>query len=520
MTSQDVFAIVRGVIAGDVGPPPQRHAVWWRAVAGVVATAALLTAFHLWSYGDCLRAFLHFDDFWLLATAAHIHLHSPLDIVQIFRPTHGFMLYRPLSIVLYFYLLKVFVGYDPASYHAAQLAFHVLNGVLVYAIAHRLLSSRLRAIACALVYAFAPGHAIAVYWNALFTITGTACYYFIALWMWLRLERPRRVPVTLLLFIVALLAGEHALSLPLVLTLAAVLLPAQVQWRRVLREQAAFYAVSGVYIAAKLYYFRYLLPITYPNPAELQFVRAAYAMTLDPVALLRNLGHYVGFAINATYALAENDSWALILGVAVLGIATLSTACVLTGRWTAQPLRAAVFGLDAFIVTLGPVLVLRGHLNSYYVGISSLGMALAVIGFASALPRGSAVLITFIVASLLAVHVTSTVYQVKRSQEFAFFDQFSTAAERWLYSMYLATAAQPTDVVVLPRDWLTTWVFDTAESHRLFMCATYAVRTTTTIDAERPAKGQVILPQAIGPVRPPASRDWMRDGCERKAASP
>src|SRR5262249_11015091 len=153
------------------------------------------------------------------------------DVAQLFVPTHGFLFYRPLSTVTYFHVLHALFGTDPVGFHAVHLAFHVGNALLVYALAAQLLGEPWLAFAAALVYATAPGHALAAYWIALFTVTGTAFFYYLGLWVWLRTGDRWRVPLTLTLFIAALLSSEHAVSFPLVLTLSALLLE-RPRWRR------------------------------------------------------------------------------------------------------------------------------------------------------------------------------------------------------------------------------------------------------------------------------------------------
>jgi hypothetical protein len=66
-------------------------------------------------------------------------------------------------------MLHRLFGTDPGVFHAVHLDFHLANAVLVYAIVTRLLFSSPLAVAVALVYAAAPGHAYAAYWIGLFT---------------------------------------------------------------------------------------------------------------------------------------------------------------------------------------------------------------------------------------------------------------------------------------------------------------------------------------------------------------
>ena len=409
---------------------------------------------------------------------------------------------------MYFYALRQFFGLDPALYHATQIAFHVANALLVYGIASRLFSSRRRALAAAFVYATAPGHALAACWIALFTMTGTAFFFFLALCTWLRFDGRWRVPVTLLLFAVALLASEHALSFPIVLTLASLLLTPRNNWRHMAREQAGFYLIALVYVGAKLYYLRYIMPHTSP------FAGIAYGISLNPRSLLSHIGLYLRYGLDALYSVESEAAPALLGGIVATLVAVIATLYAVFGRLTSSSLRVATFGLDVFIVTLGPVLVLQGHQQSYYVGISALGLALLLIGLASALPRLSVLAPCALAAALLLVHIFSTATAVRQSPGFLIFNAASESAAGWLHAM--ANIGDPAvDEVVLPKESMTDWLI-AYDAHKVFLCARYRLRTSSNVAAEPPAAGRVIL-QSRAPRSEPPSRErswaWLRRPC-------
>src|SRR5262245_56441909 len=168
----------------DLGRPASRG----RATVWLLVAIAAMAAFFLGSYRDALGTFFYLDDYWVLAKGAQIAVRSPLDVAHFFVPTQGFFFYRPVSTVMYFHVLHALFGTDPFGFHAVHLGAHVVNGLLVYAVADRLFFSRPLALATALVYAAAPGHAFAAYWVALFTVTGTALFYFLGLWVWLAVD--------------------------------------------------------------------------------------------------------------------------------------------------------------------------------------------------------------------------------------------------------------------------------------------------------------------------------------------
>jgi hypothetical protein len=485
----------RSTAYGDLDTVRKRSLGW--SLASGVATLAALSALFFWSSRDCLRSFFHFDDFWVLAAAHRVHIDGPWDLLQIFRPIHGLILYRPLSTVGYFYALRQIFGYNPVAYHAAQIAFHVLNGMLVYLIADRLFfGSRLQAAATALIYATAPGHALATCWNALFTMTGAAFFYFAALLAWVGWDRRGRLPATIVLFVLALLCSEHGVSLPLALTLASVLLLGHSGWR-LLRELAPFYLLATGYAATKLYYVAFRLSDAFPDPMQRAVVQKGYAISLAPLPVLNHLGHYLSFALDALYALPIGEVAATVLGAAFLLSTIGVTVAAALRRWRGRLARIVAFGMGLFIVGLGPVLVLENHLYSYYVGIAAAGMALALVAVASMVPRVPRVAVVALLGLVLAVHFGVTANSVRGSEEFRFFRSFTRAATQWLYT--LATYAEPgtVDEVIVPGDALTNMVFEVGRAHEIFLCAPYTVRTVQSPETEPSAPRRLIVSRPV-----------------------
>jgi hypothetical protein len=65
----------------------------WESLA-VVAAAVALSAYCIGRYRDAVLSFFFLDDFWLLRDVSGLHWTGPLDVAQVFRPTHaGFKLW-------------------------------------------------------------------------------------------------------------------------------------------------------------------------------------------------------------------------------------------------------------------------------------------------------------------------------------------------------------------------------------------------------------------------------------------
>ncbi len=502
---------------------PPSSSVWRDIIAGSLVALALVS-FHLASYGDGLHTFFYLDDFWVMEMASRVHIRWPWDVVQLFVPSHlGFLLYRPLSTVTYFFALRETVGYVPTGYHAVQLGFHVVNAVLVYALARRLTLPRGAAAATSLIYAAAPGHALATRWVALFTVTGTACLYFLTLRVWLQRGWRWRVPVTWGLCVLAVLASELAVTLPVALLLTDVLLDGERDLWALARRHIPILLPIVAYVAVKAYLFQYLLP---GSPRRAGFegsLQAAYGITLDPTAIVRHLGHYLGWSVPFAYgvnlpalvtAVPAQQAWALRLGYLVLALTATTTGWAWLRPRAHPTLRLAAFGLALFVLTLAPVIVLRDHLFSFYVSVAAFGLALALVTGVRALPWIGDAAPLLLAAAVLVTHARWTMTAVRTERLASMYQAYSEEAVQWLWAIQLATADAAVDEVVVPRTGVTVNMFERSEAHRLFLCGRYRVRISDDLDGEPRPPGTIVLPR---PTRVPddtrRSWAWLRQAC-------
>jgi hypothetical protein len=86
--------------------------------------------------------------------------------LQALLPTTDFQFYRPLSILYIWFFLRTDGSVAIEYLHALQVGWHLLNVVLVYAIARRLLMSQWAAVAAAALFASYPFLYQAVAWAA------------------------------------------------------------------------------------------------------------------------------------------------------------------------------------------------------------------------------------------------------------------------------------------------------------------------------------------------------------------
>jgi hypothetical protein len=481
-----------------------------RRAAWAVAAALVLVGVYALVHGDCVDTFFYLDDFPIMGQASEIR--SLADAPRMLVPPTSFILYRPLGNVGYFVFLRALFGHDALGYHLAHLGFHVANAFLVYLIGVRLLRRRPAALAGAVVYATTPGLTLGACWIATWTMTGTALFYLLALLAWLgRDEAPWRRVATFACFVLALASSEHGLTLPLTLTAAGLLVDPPRPWRRLARELAPFYVVAAVYAGAKLFYVVFLFPRLDPDVQT--FIRWAYGVTFNPVAMLRHVGQYLGYSVSFVYPLAFAERSALVVGIAVVAI-VIGTTVLALRRPAAPRLRATAFGLVLFAIALGPVMVLRDHLFSYYVGTAAAGAALAL---AAVLPAGGALraLAPVIVGvAALTVALTASRPRMRATGEFGMYSGYARQAASWLYT--LTQAAPGVREFVVPHEGVPHWVFNYGRAHKLLLCADYDVVTAKDLDAVAPAPGRVVVREPLPlphPDDPPRRWPWLPRRC-------
>ena len=486
-------------------PAGGRQLVLW-----TLLTALALIAFHWLAYGDFTAAFFSFDDFAVLGLVDGIRLERPADLLRFLQPQYNFALYRPLTVTTYYWVQWAVWGIDPAPWMSTHLAFHVTNGVLAFACARRLLGSDAAALAAALLYASAPGHTLAARWLAYFTITGTvtACFATVALWLY---GRGRwRLPATLAAFVLAIGCSEHAVTVPFVLTLVAVLGEGRRDWLRLVRELAPFYAVGGAYVAAKLVFLAVIFPRTQPIAAAVH--ARAYHLAFEPTVVLETIGRYLTGAIAPLLPLDPSVGGYRALGAAVLALALLTSATALRAR-APRTLGLVACGLAVFVVALGPVLLLPEHVSLSYVGIAALGVALAITAAVRALPYGDALAVA--VALALATYDVRTASPLARTaQDFRTIEGSSLDAVAWIATLERVADTRP-DVreVLVPSNPNTRRLFGV--SHRLFACTPFTVRPVDRLPREAP--GRLVLPKSDPAPRGRRGWGWLIRECPRDA---
>lgn len=431
----------------------------------------MLLAYQAAAHGIFVGRFFALDDFWVLHDVAAVR-----GVGDVFAPSHGWLHYRPLTTVAYFGVQRALWGLDPTGWQVVHLLAQALAGLLVWAIARRLLGRDAPALACALFYAAAPGHTVTARWLAYFTMTGAALVVFVGLWLWLRVAPRRRGAVALATTALGLLASEHAVVLPPLLTLLAVLVEPRAQLRASLRALRLPWLLVVAATAGKLWWGHVVLPAQQPMVASLFWEH--YGLDFDPATTLESLGRYARVAATALWPWSPEAPALRTLGAVVLGLAAALGGFVLARPASGRPVRVAAFGLGTFVVGIAPVLFLPEHFASAYVGIAALGLALAAAAPLAALPGALATPVPLAVALLVVAYEGRFVLPAMiLGPEVRGIEGSARDAAGWLRAIDAAAAGRPeVREVVIPENWANHLTFELGAAHRLFLCAPYRVR--------------------------------------------
>ncbi len=186
--------------------------------------------------------------------------------------------YRPLLTIVYALEYRVF-GLYPMGYHMVNLLFHIMNTIIVYLVADRLLKNRKYAFIAALLFAFHPEHTESVTWIS--GLTDVLCLFFLGLTFYIHTwidEKPyfyKRLGGSLLagiLFFAALLCKEAAIAFPLLIIGYELMIARRTNYP-VITLYASF---TVLYLVMRLYVLGSLIPITtHPELTTIQIAMNA-----------------------------------------------------------------------------------------------------------------------------------------------------------------------------------------------------------------------------------------------------
>lgn len=188
-----------------------------------VFSVLFLAAVVLSIYASSFSTGFFADDYNFLRPAAQLDL--PQYLAHYFDPRVQVLWYRPLQGMLVLVEWWLF-GADATGYHVVQILIHIVNCLLLWALVARVSKQEHLGFLAAMFYATFPVYALAINWinipDPIMTL-----FYLSGVWFWLNYlnhPTPRDYVYTMVMFVIALLLKQMALTLPAILFLIDLLI--------------------------------------------------------------------------------------------------------------------------------------------------------------------------------------------------------------------------------------------------------------------------------------------------------
>lgn len=369
-------------------------------------------------YGNSLRNDFTYDDAGMMDEELFSNIH---DLRSFLSPDYyrfsGEMTFRPLVTLAYFLDFSLW-HFNPLGFHLTNLLWHAATAVAAYLVLLRLMGSPGAALVGAMVFAVHPIQTEAVNAVGFREDLMCACGYLLALLMYLRLgdgggrRDAIRYSLSLGLFFLALLSKEMAVTLPAVLVLHDLLLPAPGGRRGfggTLKLALGYGGVAALYLALRFSVFY--------NPSEAAVGYASGKLLVRAARIPQLVALYLRLLLLPVGQSVEYDDSVLgpflsARGIVSLGVcAGLAAALALLRR---RNPRACFFA--AFIpLSLFPVLNLVPICNPIaerYAYLPLFGFAgLAAVGFAAMERRGWRKCAALLALAACAVYSSCSVFR-------------------------------------------------------------------------------------------------------------
>jgi hypothetical protein len=218
----------------------------------------VLAAIVLITYQPSFRMGFYLDDYYNIERAGRIEDTDALR--QIFDPRAQTLWYRPLQGLQFFIAVRLF-GANSNAYHLVNIVYHAINVLLVYALAWRMSKKWLLGFASAFFYATFTVYISAVNWAAIVEpLLGVP--YLLSIWFWwsfLEKENRHDYVLALVALILALMAKQTAVTIPIVFFLieyVSVCKPLNIV--AMIRRYVPLVSVTGLFL-----FLQYSAPSTY-----------------------------------------------------------------------------------------------------------------------------------------------------------------------------------------------------------------------------------------------------------------
>lgn len=334
----------------------------WRSITAFAPQDLILTGIIVivtfWGYYSIL------DDFFIMDDLDMIQGHSTFaQFLKHWYSPVGANSYRPLADLLFIWDFHWW-GWNPVGWHLTGVLFHLINSVLIYVLAKRLLNNRYAGFIAGMLFGLHASHAEAVTWiSARMDVFCATCFllsvlYFIAFLETRQISAAIRVKsvgaygLSLGFFLCALLIKEMAVTLPLMLILYDLIFFRRRKARigellKHARLYAPYFLLLAVYFVVRYYT---LHDVKYDS--TLRSSIGGYQIPLFGAFLLTHLVEYMKLLAMPLTA----DLFSISLALNLAGIAAIAIPCLALSKES----RFATLWVFVTLLPVYPMMIVRG----------------------------------------------------------------------------------------------------------------------------------------------------------------
>ncbi len=345
-----------------------RKYFWLGAILGAEVVLFVWKCNHFFN-GDSLFFFSHEVRNWA-------------DIWRVFSGPDNLWQYRPLTFVIFSFILKPLFGLNPLGYNLFPLVVHAANTMLVFGIFRKLGLTQRAALLGTFFFGIHSTAFYVTYGVAFLPDLSYSFFYLLSVFFFVRYMRAERyttMAISLLFFILALFCKEAAITLPIVVVVVAFLFGndnvIQIQKSLVGRVRIAFVRSFHFLFVGVLYLAFHVISksgqmyapgIDHPHHSEFSF----YALRLKY--------KYLKWAFNLPDGLVFKFEGLANYLIALAILIFVVPLVISIFRRLFTPDRLVWCGCIWFVAALSPVLFLRNLTMNHNLYVPVVGLALVV----------------------------------------------------------------------------------------------------------------------------------------------
>lgn len=363
------------------------------------------------------------DDFFVFAISNANSLGGFLK--YFYESPGGWGLYRPISTQVFYTLSRILFGYNPFWIHVVLFGLFIAILILIYNIVFRITKNFKISYIATFLYATSATHFGQLYFPATQEIW-VAFFYLLSVWFFLKYELHNKLYfycLSILLFVLALMSKESALTLLFVLPALHWLLNKKINLKRLLFRLTPFVIITLGYLVFRFYYYGFTSGDSYIWDFSPRIVNTVMWYLLWSFNIPEMLVDFVGPGLNINPNLIKywGRDMLFILTPFIGGIAMIVYKFITLRNWLWKNYKIILFGMYWFIVTLVTVIFLPLHKFSFYLTIPLIGLVVIIAKLFEKSLRSTVIIfcLLWVLVSYATLNLTRNTHWITRGAQIA-----------------------------------------------------------------------------------------------------